>query len=235
MRKIIGYTQLLIFLLFGFWLISFKFQSATAYDDVYWISGVLYLLLAILLFFLGNKFNWFVEQRENPDKKGGSASGFTIPFVLIIGIMNFTNTKNDLMNIDSILPFCLVAIPLATILGYSGFIAQSSMRSSQFRGTLYKQALVPTLYIGSFFLAFSLLISGNKSLSSLHNETRTYDLVNNDCNTVYVSIETKSGVRKLYNVQQPFTNNCGDASKVKVNLQMNKLGIDYFSDFEYLK
>ena len=235
MRKIIGYIQLLIFILIGFWLISFKFQSATSYDDVYWIAGVVYLLLAAILFLVGNKYGWFIEVDDKSDSKGGSSSGFTIPFVFVIGVVNFLKSKNEILNIDTVLPFVLLIIPLATILGYAGFLAQSSMRPSQFRGTLYKKMLVPMLYLGSFFLAFSLLTSGNNNLPSTHNETRTYDLLNNDCKSDYISIVTDTGVRNLYNPKQIKSKVCVEATKVKATLQMNQLGIDYFSEFEYLK
>lgn len=235
MRKIIGYIQILIFIVFGILLLSCKFQSETSSVDAYWIAGVIYLLLAILLFVLGNKYCWFKELPENSGNKTQNFSGFTIPLVFVIGTMSYSKTVDDLLNIDSISPFMYLAIPLATILGYTAFLAQSTMRPWQFKGTLYKKALVPALYIGTFFLAFSLILSGNQNLPSDHNETRTYTLVDNDCDSKYISVATDSGVRELYNPQQKSTRNCADATKVKVNLNMNNLGIDYFSAFEYIK
>lgn len=235
MRKIVGYFQISIFLVCGLWLISFKFDPATYYNAVYWIAGVLYLLLAGVFLLLGRKYGWYSEVKDKASHKKGNTSNFTIPFVFAIGLFSLLRSSKEVLNIDSVTPFIVLLIPLASILGYVGYLAQSSMRPSQFLGSFYKKALVPMLYIGSFCLAFSLLISANDSLPATYNESRTYELANNDCTSDSVSIITKSGPRTLYNARQSMSDNCAGAKRLKVKLKINTLGIDYFTDFEYLK
>ena len=236
MRKIIGILQMSIFFLFGFWLISFKFLSETSHTDSYWIAGVIYLMLGVLLWILGNRYGWFVDN-SNSKTDGSRGSSFTIPFVLVIGLMSVLRDRDELLNIDSLFPFVVMIIPLATILGYVGYMAQSTMRPSQFKGSMYRKALVPMLIIGSFMLAFSLLISANINMPNEQNESRTYELVKTDCSDDYVFVNTKEGIRQLYNPKQSKSQRkeCESATKVKVKLKMNIIGIDYFDEFEYLE
>ena len=236
MRKIIGILQMSIFFLLGFWLISFKFQSETSYTDTYWIAGVVYILLGILLWKLGNTYGWFADN-SNFKEDGNRGSSFTIPFVFIIGLMGFLKHKDELFNVDSLFPFIILIVPCATILGYVGFIAQSTMRPSQFKGSLYRKTLIPMLLVGSFLLAFSILISATFDMPSGYNEDRTYELVETDCTSDFISVETNDGIRRLYNPKQSKAQQkeCESATKVKVQLQMNSIGIDYFDQFEYLE
>ena len=235
-RKIIGILQMSIFFLFGFWLISFKFQSETSYTDTYWIAGVVYILLGILLWKLGNTYGWFSDHVSDKPV-GNKASNFTIPFVFIIGLMSILQSKDRLLNIDSILPFVLLIVPLASLLGYVGYLAQSTMRPDQFKGSMYKKSLVVLLYLGSFLLGFSLLISATYSLPSEYNENRTYELVETDCTSDFISVDSNDGIRQLYYPKQSKAQQieCESATKVEVRLQMNSIGIDYFDQFEYLK
>lgn len=236
MRKIVGILQISIFILFGIILISFKFIDEYSYNETYWIAGVLYLILCSSLWNLGNRFRWF-EKVNNDKYSGGAASKFTIPLVFVIGLTSLLRSKDQLLNIDSILPFVLLIIPLATLFGYMGYIAQSSMRPSQFKGSWYKMALVPILYLGSSFLAFSILISFAFSMPSIENESRTYQLANVDCNSKYLLVKTDKGDRLLFNPNQALLQQkkCESATKVEVKLQMNIIGIDYFHEFQYIK
>jgi len=235
MRKILGYIQIWIFIILGFWLITFKFQSATAYNDVYWIAGLLYVVLGLALFSLGRKYRWFEEVGNKIEPEGGSISRFTIPLIFLLGVFVFYRSQKDLLNLDSIPAFVLLIIPLASVFGYISYLIRSSIRPSQFRGTLYNRLLVPILYLGSFFLLFSILVSGNKNMASEINEMRTFELIDNDCSSDYISVKTPDGIRNLYNPKQSNSKSCEMATKVKARLRMNDLGIDYFDEFEYVE
>lgn len=235
MRKIIGYLQIFIFFLFGFWLISFKFNSETSFNDVYWIAGVLYLILGVLLFKAGIKYNWFTVVNVDSKKEFNDFSLYTKPLIFLLGLFYLTRSTYRLHNIDALLPFIVLIVPLATTVGYGGYLFQSTSNPLQFKGSVYRVLLIPMLYLGISFMMCNLLISGNYALPSILNESRTFILSDNDCETKYISVKTSQGVKNLYNANQPQSISCEKATKVTVGLRMNDLGIDYYSDFEYIE